>query len=199
MCLTPSVGIVDDGAQLLPVGSARHGAVGTEDEVGSGILQHLIDGFLGFLNATCCDGSQTLKSTEDRTTETLLCLFQVEGRAVGEVQGHVDDAGGVVGKGIECLGIFERCAIVADMQDIDFTNLVCHLGDMLVPLAYLFFPYLRGERVTVTTLTGHIESVGTVLTGRAQVVLDGDREILDSLTESDGVFLSQLLQVFALS
>ena len=48
MCLTPSVGVVDDSTQFFPVGLARHGAVSTKDEVGRCILQHLIDSGLAF-------------------------------------------------------------------------------------------------------------------------------------------------------
>ena len=50
MCQTPGMGIVDNGTQLFPVCLTRHGAVGTEDEVGCCILKHLIDSLLGFLD-----------------------------------------------------------------------------------------------------------------------------------------------------
>ena len=104
----PSVRIINDGTQFLPVGIARYSAVGTQDKVGRCILQHLIDGFLGLFYRTSCNDSQTFQTTEDRTAKALLRLLQIKGRTVGEVQGHVDDTGRIVGKGIESLGILER-------------------------------------------------------------------------------------------
>ena len=95
MCLTPSVGVVDDSTQLFPVGLTRHGAVGTKDEIGRCILQHLIDSGLGLFNSTCSDDTQTLKTTEDGTAKPLLSLLQVERGTVREVEGYVDDAGGI--------------------------------------------------------------------------------------------------------
>ena len=70
-----------------------------------------------------------------------------------------------MGIGIECLGILIRCAIVADMEDVDQTNLIGYFRHMLVPLAHLLFPYLLGNRVAVATLGRDIEAVGTCLAG----------------------------------
>ena len=91
------------------------------------MLQYLVNSSLCLFYCTRGDDTQTLQATEDGTAETLLCLPQVERTAVGEVQRHVDDAGGIVAEGIEGLGVLERCAVVADVQDIDLANLVGHL------------------------------------------------------------------------
>ena len=77
MCLTPVVGVVDDSTQLIPVCSAGHGAVGTEDEVGSSILQHLVHSSLGFFYGTVGDNTETLQSAKDRTAKTLLASLRL--------------------------------------------------------------------------------------------------------------------------
>ena len=51
MSLAPGVGVVDNSTQFLPVGIARHGAVGAEDKVGRCILKHLVDSSLSLFNA----------------------------------------------------------------------------------------------------------------------------------------------------
>ena len=124
MCLTPSVGVVNNSTQFFPVGLTRHGAVSTKYEVGRCILQHLIDSGLGLFNSTYSNDTQTLQSTKDGTAKTFLGLLQVKGRAVREVEGYVDDAGGIIDEGIEGLSILERCTVVADVEDIDLANLV---------------------------------------------------------------------------
>ena len=82
MCLTPVMGVVDDSTQLIPVCSAGYGAVGTEDEVGSSILQHLVHSSLGFFYGTVGDNAETLQSAKDRTPETLLRLFEIKGASI---------------------------------------------------------------------------------------------------------------------
>ena len=66
MSLAPGVGVVDNSTQFLPVGIARHGAVGAEDKVGRCILKHLVDSSLSLFNAAFGNYSQTLQTTEDR-------------------------------------------------------------------------------------------------------------------------------------
>ena len=66
---------------------------------------------------------------------------------------------------------------------------------MLVPLAHLLVPDLSRQQVAVATLARHIESVSTMLTGSTQVVLNREREVLNGVTESNGILLSELLQV----
>ena len=83
------------------------------------------------------------------------------------------------------------------MKDINFTYLIGHLRDVLIPLAHLLFPDFLWQRIAVAALRRYIEAVGTALTGSTQVVLDGERKVLDGLSESLGVLAGQLLQILA--
>ena len=130
------MGIVNNGTQLIPISVARHGAISSKDEVRCSTLEHLIDSLLGFLDTTFANDTQALETAKYRTIETLLCFLQVKRRTIGEFQGHIDDAGRIVGIGVECLSILIRCAIIADVENIDQTDLIGYFRYMLVPLAY---------------------------------------------------------------
>ena len=121
---TPSVGIVNYSTQFIPISVTWHGAVSSKDEVGRSVLKHLIDSLLGFLDTAFSNNAQTLKTAKYRTTETLLCFLQVKRRTIREFQGHIDNAGRIVGISVKCFSIFIRCTIVADMEDVDQANLI---------------------------------------------------------------------------
>jgi hypothetical protein len=108
--------------------------------------------------------AQSLQTTKDRTSETFLSLFEVEGGAVSEFQGYIDDAGGVVSKFIQGFSVLVRSAIVADVQNVDDANLCSNLRYMLVPWANILFPDSLRQQFPVTTLAGYIEAVSTTLT-----------------------------------
>ena len=195
MRLAPSMDIIHEFAQHFLVDIVENGVVGTEDEVGWGLLQNLVDLGLQLAQIAVAQGlTAVVESAQDGTAEQTADVGQAEALVLPVVERRVDDAAGIVEIVVEGLG-GEVSAALADMEDVERSHLCSDVAQLAVVGLDDVCKHALAELLEVVALTGDVEAVGAGLAGFADVVDQALRDGLEGGLDGLGVLLDEFDEV----